>query len=181
MSWSAEFAVPCVSPAVGAALRLLAHATRARAVVELGTGLGVSGLWLLQGLAPEAVLTTIDKDLDHQQMARQAFAAAGAPAGRVRLITGRAERMLARLADHGYDLVLVDLDDEYPQWTDGDEDPPPPFWLAHAARLLRPGGLLLLHQPTDHAVTAVAGPGWSPAWLGDDLLAATRDEPHPLI
>jgi predicted O-methyltransferase YrrM len=69
MSWSAEFAVASVAPATGTVLRLLAASTQARSVVEIGTGLGVSGLWLLQGLRPDAVLTSIDVDSDHQAMA----------------------------------------------------------------------------------------------------------------
>jgi predicted O-methyltransferase YrrM len=172
MSWSTEFAVPCVPPPVGAALRLLAASTRAQTAVELGTGLGVSGLWLLQGLPDSAVLTTIDVDPDHQAMARQAFDAAGAGTGRTRLITGRAERVLDRLVDHGYDLVFVDLDDD-PQWT-ADEGEQPPLWLTGAARILRPGGLLVLHQPTTAAASALSEQTWSPAPLGPQLLAATR-------
>ena len=54
MSWAAEFGVRAVSPGTGAALRLLAAATRARSVVEIGTGTGVSGLWLLQGMPADA-------------------------------------------------------------------------------------------------------------------------------
>ena len=45
-------------------------------IIEIGTGAGVSGLWLLSG-APDAVLTTIDSEADHQQVARKAFIDAG--------------------------------------------------------------------------------------------------------
>ena len=48
-----------VSTGVGAALRLLAATCGAKAVLEIGTGAGVSGLWLLQGMSPDGVLTTI--------------------------------------------------------------------------------------------------------------------------
>ena len=68
-----------VTPAVGAALRALAAACQARAVVEVGTGSGVSGLWLLDGMPADGVLTTIDSETDHQQAAKDAFAAAGVP------------------------------------------------------------------------------------------------------
>jgi predicted O-methyltransferase YrrM len=171
MTWSAEFAVPCVMPATGAVLRLLAAGTRARSVVEVGTGLGVSGLWLLQGLAADAVLTTIDIEIDHQAMARQAFAAAeaagfGAPRdevspARTRLIAGPAKQVLDRLADGSYDLVFVDMDD-HPLCTDA------------ARRLLRPAGLLVLHQPTAEDHARLSGREWAAAQLGPDLLAATR-------
>jgi predicted O-methyltransferase YrrM len=120
-----------IGPGGGAALRFLAAATNARAVVEVGTGAGVSGLWLLRGMRPDGVLTTVDKDPEHQRAARQAFAEAGVPSGRARLIVGSALEVLPRLADGGYDLVFVDAaKTEY-----GD-------YLTEALRLLRPGGVV---------------------------------------
>ncbi len=41
-------------------LRFLAAAIGARTVVEIGTGCGSSGIWLLRGMHPEAVLTSVD-------------------------------------------------------------------------------------------------------------------------
>jgi len=115
----------------GAALRFLAAATNARAVVEVGTGAGVSGLWLLRGMRPDGVLTTVDKDPEHQRAAKQAFAEAGVPSGRARLIVGNALEVLPRLADGGYDLVFVDAaKTEYADY------------LTEALRLLRPGGVV---------------------------------------
>jgi predicted O-methyltransferase YrrM len=120
-----------IGPGGGAALRFLAAATNARAVVEVGTGAGVSGLWLLRGMRPDGVLTTVDKDPEHQRAARQAFSEAGIPSGRARLIVGNALEVLPRLADGGYDLVFVDAaKTEY-----GD-------YLTEALRLLRPGGVV---------------------------------------
>jgi predicted O-methyltransferase YrrM len=120
-----------IGPGGGAALRFLAAATNARAVVEVGTGAGVSGLWLLRGMRPDGVLTTVDKDPEHQRAARQAFGEAGIPSGRTRLIVGNALEVLPRLADGGYDLVFVDAaKTEY-----GD-------YLTEALRLLRPGGVV---------------------------------------
>ena len=66
-----------VSPGVGSALRFLAAAVKARAVVEMGTGTGLSGLWLLRGMRPDGVLTSIDVDPEHQRIARAAFVASG--------------------------------------------------------------------------------------------------------
>jgi len=120
-----------IGPGGGAALRFLAAATSARAVVEIGTGAGVSGLWLLRGMRPDGVLTTVDKDPEHQRAARQAFAEAGIPSSRARLITGAALEVLPRLADGGYDLVFVDAaKTEYADY------------LTEALRLLRPGGVV---------------------------------------
>ncbi len=169
MTWSAEFAVECVSPETGAVLRLLATTARARSAVEVGTGLGVSGLWLLQGLAADATLTSVDIDIDHHEMARQAFAAADAYASagdsaspaRTRLITGPAAQVLDRLADAAYDLMFVDIDDH-------------PLCTEAAQRILRPDGLLVLHHPTADDLTRLAGHPWRAALLGPELLAATR-------
>ena len=77
----AELGCVPIGPGGGAALRFLAAATNARAVVEVGTGAGVSGLWLLRGMRPDGVLTTVDKDPEHQRAAKQAFAEAGIPSG----------------------------------------------------------------------------------------------------
>jgi predicted O-methyltransferase YrrM len=122
-----------VEPAEGAALRFLATVARARAVVEVGTGVGVSGLWLLRGMAPDAVLTSIDIEPEHQRCARAAFREAGYPPSRLRLINGRALDVLPRLADSVYDLVFVDaVFVEYP------------CYLQEALRLLRRGGVVAM-------------------------------------
>ncbi|WP_394296529.1 O-methyltransferase [Nocardiopsis salina] len=119
----------------GAALRFLAAATRARSVVEVGTGCGASGLWLLRGMPPEGILTTVDVNGAHQEFARGLFSRAGAGAGRARLIRGSSREVLPRLTDGGYDLVLVDADAlSYP------------FYLDEARRLLRPNGLVVFHN-----------------------------------
>ena len=99
-----------VTPAVGALLCVLAKLTGAKAVVEVGTGAGVSGLWLLSGMREDGVLTTIDVEPEHQRLAKQAFTEAGVGPSRTRLISGRAQEVLTRLADESYDLVFIDGD-----------------------------------------------------------------------
>lgn len=114
LRWAREKAqaagVPPVSPGTGDALRLLAAATAARAVAEIGTGTGVSGIYLLQGMAPDGVLTTVDVEPERLQFARQAFRMAGFASNRSRLIPGSALDVLPRLTDGGYDLVFCDGD-----------------------------------------------------------------------
>lgn len=128
---AAEMGCVPVGPGGGAALRFLAAAIDARAVVEIGTGAGVSGLWLLRGMRRDGVLTTVDVEPEHQRAARQAFAEAGIPSGRTRLINGAALEVLPRLTDGGYDLVFCDaVKTEYPEY------------LSEAMRLLRPGGVV---------------------------------------
>jgi predicted O-methyltransferase YrrM len=113
-------------------LRLLAAATRARAVVELGTGAGVSALWLLRGMREDGVLTSVDSEVEHQRLARLSLAEAGIPTGRARLISGRALDVVPRLSDAAYDLVLCDAS------RSENLD-----YLDHALRLLRPGGCVV--------------------------------------
>jgi predicted O-methyltransferase YrrM len=133
-SLAREVGLAAITPGAGAALRLLAAAGSARSVVEIGTGTGVSGLWLLRGMRPDGVLTTIDVEVEHQRIARRIFQEAGFPAGRTRIITGRALDVLPRLADGVYDLIFVDADaTEYSACVEA------------ALRLLRPGGALVLH------------------------------------
>jgi predicted O-methyltransferase YrrM len=134
-----EVGVAPISPGGGAALRLLAAAIQARHVVEIGTGTGVSGVWLLRGMRPDGVLTSVDLEAEHQRLARETFAEAGIPTNRARLITGRALEVLPRLADGGYDLVFCDGDkNEY-----GD-------YLREALRLLRAGGVVAFDNALWH-------------------------------
>ena len=127
-----ELGIDPVSPGTGAQLAVLAAASSTHSILEIGTGTGVSGLWLLAG-APEATLTSIDREFEHQQLARAAFADADVPANRIRLITGRAAEVLPRMNDGAYDLVLVDGDPA--ELIDNVE---------HALRIVRRGGLVLV-------------------------------------
>lgn len=106
---SVELGVEPISASVGAQIALVAASTRAKNIIEIGTGFGVSGLWMLSG-APNAVLTSIDSELDHQQYARKAFLDAGIQANRARLIAGRALDVLPRMNESSYDIVLIDAD-----------------------------------------------------------------------
>ncbi|HET9143531.1 O-methyltransferase [Actinophytocola sp.] len=121
-----------VRPEGGAVLQFLAAALRAKAVVEIGTGAGVSGLYLLRGMAGEGVLTSIDVEPEHQAAAKRAFGDARMAPGRTRLIMGRALDVLPRLTDEAYDLLFVDAAKlEYPSYHE------------QGVRLLRPGGVIV--------------------------------------
>jgi predicted O-methyltransferase YrrM len=136
---AAELGCVPIGPGVGAALRMLAAILDARAVVELGTGTGVSGVWLLRGMNPTGVLTTIDVEPEHQRAARETFAAEGVPPNRTRLISGRALEVVPRLTDGHYDLVLLDADRQELA-----------HYLEEAVRLLRPGGVLAVDNALWH-------------------------------
>jgi predicted O-methyltransferase YrrM len=80
--------------------------SNAQSIVEIGTGLGVASQWLLLS-NPETHLTTIEKDVDHQQSAKDLFASAGIASSRVRLISGDAVDILPRMNEGTYDLIVV--------------------------------------------------------------------------
>lgn len=150
-----ELGVTPVSAPVGAQLAFLAAATGARSIIELGTGAGVSGLWLLHG-APDATLTTIDSEPEHLGAAREAFQAARIPSSRVRWITGRAAEVLPRMNEAAYDLVLVDADPEHVI-----------DYVEHGLRLARPGGVVLVPR-------VLAGGRVADPVQRDDLTTAYR-------
>lgn len=127
-----EIGAAPISPAVGAQTAVIAAVGAATSIVEIGTGAGVSGLWLLRG-APRAVLTTIDKEPEHLGVARQSFHDAKIPAARTRFITGHAQDVLPRMNEASYDIVFVDADPEHVL-----ED------VEHGLRLVRPGGTVLI-------------------------------------
>jgi predicted O-methyltransferase YrrM len=111
----------------------------ARAVVEIGTGTGVSGVWLMRGMRPDGVLTSVDTEVEHQRLAKQSFEEDGVASQRVRLIPGAALDVLPRLTDGHYDLVFADGDKR--EYTD---------YLTEALRLLRPGGLVAFDNALWH-------------------------------
>lgn len=128
-----------IGPAGGATLRVLAAATGGRAVVEVGTGAGVSGLCLLGGMAGDGVLTTVDIEGEHQRAAKEAFGEAGIATTRYRLINGSAAEVLPRLRESAYDLVFVDAD----KTAYG-------VYFEQALRLLRPGGVMAFDNALWH-------------------------------
>ena len=135
----AELGAVPIGPGGGAVLRFLAASLAARSVVEIGTGAGVSGIYLLRGMAVEGVLTSIDLEGEHQRVARESFAEAGLSSGRARLITGRALDVLPRLTDGAYDMVFCDA--AKGEYTD---------YLPEAIRLLRPGGIVAFDNALWH-------------------------------
>jgi predicted O-methyltransferase YrrM len=151
-----------VRPAAGAALRFLAAAIAARAVVEIGTGCGSSGIWLLRGMRPGGVITSVDTEPEYHRLARKAFAQAGFATNQARLIIGRALDVLPRLSDGGYDLVFCDADQAaYPDY------------LTEGLRLLRAGGIVVFND--------VLLPGNGPATDGARELAELVEEDERLV
>jgi len=134
-----EVGVVPIGSGGGGVLRFLAAVLDARAVVEIGTGTGVSGLWMLRGMRADGVLTTVDIEAEHQRLARQTFTEGGIANQRVRLIPGAALEVIPRLTDGHYDLVFCDGDKR--EYSD---------YLTEALRLLRPGGVVAFDNALWH-------------------------------
>lgn len=170
---------PVPPPEVGAVLRWAAATAGARAAVEVGSAAGVTGLWLLRGLADRGVLTSIDDDPHAHGLAAEAFDRAEA-GNQVRAILGAPEEVLPRLSDGAYDLVV------FQTTAYATVDP-----LEHARRLLREGGTLVALGLLAHGDHAEARARFLPALaddpafdavvlpFGDGVALATRraDEP----
>ena len=127
-----ELGVEAITPSVGIHLSILARALNAKAIVEVGTGVGVSGLWLLS-TSSNSVLATIETESEHQNVAKVAFDQAGISSSRLRLINGRSVEVLTNLADDAYDLVFLDGDRETLEEQ-----------VLQSHRLLRSGGVLAI-------------------------------------
>ena len=124
-----------VGQGVGALLKFLASTIDASNVVEIGTGTGVSGLWLFRGMNSAGVLTSIDSDQERQRAAKEIFSEAGIASNKIRLIAGRAIEVVDKLTDNAYDLMFINGDKlEYETL------------FEQSLRLLRPGGLLVFHN-----------------------------------
>jgi predicted O-methyltransferase YrrM len=126
----AERNLPLVDAEVGALLRTLALAAGATRVLEIGTAIGYSGIWLAGALSDGGSLLTMEMNADRAKEARQNFERAGM-AGLVNVIVGDAQRMLAKVSGP-FDVIFQD----------GDKQLYSPM-LDRLVELLRPGGLLI--------------------------------------
>ena len=148
----AERELPLVDAEVGALLRVLATAVRAQKILEIGTAVGYSGIWLAGALPAGGMLMTMEMDAARAQEARANFERARV-SDRVSVIVGDAERMLTKVAGP-FDLIFQDGDKKlYTRLLD------------RLVSLLRPGGLLV----TDNVLWAgKVVPGFAATAAVDD-------------
>lgn len=135
---SAELGVRCIDPAGRSMLQLLCTLRQPRNIVEIGSGVGVASLAMLEVLGPNCTLTAVESSLEHANAMRQGLREAGIPSAQARIINERAENVLSRLADHAYDLVLIDAG--------GDSLLE---YVAEAKRLIGRGGVVILNNAFD--------------------------------
>jgi len=108
---------PIVGPLVGRFLYLLVKSIRARRVLELGTAIGYSTIWLGRGLDSEGFITSIEVNHATAERARRNLREAGLDRV-VRVIEGAAIDVVRRLKER-FDLIFVDVDKEtYPEILD---------------------------------------------------------------
>ena len=128
---AARKGIPIVGPAMGKLLYLLARAAGAKRVLELGTSIGYSTIWLARAVAHAGgKVTSLEWDARTAAAARRNIAEAGL-AGSVEIVVGDALEWLAGHARRRrFDLVFNDIDKELYTPT-----------LVPIAMMLRPGGL----------------------------------------
>lgn len=167
----AERDLPLVDAEVGALLRVLAAAAGATRMLEIGTAIGYSSIWLAGALPPNGTLLTMEMNPDRAREAREHIARAGL-ADRVMVMVGDAQLLVAKVAGP-FDLIFQD----------GDKRLYAPM-LDRLVDLLRPGGLLI----TDNVLwdgEVVPGFTESPARNADDTRAIAayneRINAHPLL
>ncbi len=100
--------VPCVDAEVGVLLHVLALAVGARRVLEIGTGVGYSAIWLARALPPDGWLVSFEIDPARATAAAENFARAGV-ADRAHVMVGDARRLLSKVSGP-FDLVFNDGD-----------------------------------------------------------------------
>ena len=133
----AEIGAPDPTIGVGGLINFVAGLISAKSIVEIGTGSGVSGLWIFNGAPKDATFTSIDSEREHSASAKEILEEAGVSAQRFRLITGNIVEVVGKLADSNYDLMIVrspiDMVDV----------------VQESYRLLKPNGVLIIDNALD--------------------------------
>jgi predicted O-methyltransferase YrrM len=122
--------IPIVDPQTGAMLHTMVRAAGARRVLEIGTAIGYSALWIATALPADGQLITLERDAARAAAAREHFARAGV-AERVAVMVGDAARSLHKIAGP-FDVIFQD----------GDKAQYEPM-LDRLTELLRPAGVLV--------------------------------------
>jgi len=160
----------------GPLLGSLAATAGAKRLLEVGCGLGYSGLWLAYGAGPKGVLQTIERDKEHAKIARDHFAKEKL-VSRIKILMGRASSVIPRLKGT-YDLIYFDTDPAESLVT-----------LEQSQRLLRPGGILIsanlflgqyasdlpgLEQTAEYRLRILESNRWLTAYLPDGTALSVR-------
>ncbi len=136
-----------VSPQQGKFLSLLAAATGARRILEIGTLGGFSTIWLARGAGPDGRVTTLEYEPKHAEVARANIDRAGV-GDRVEVLVGAALDTLPSVTGGPFDLVFIDADKENN-----------PGYLEWAVKLTRPGSVIVVDNVIREGADPVARRG----------------------
>jgi predicted O-methyltransferase YrrM len=98
--------IPIVVPATGELLHVLARARGARRIVEVGTAIGVSTLYMARALPPGGTIVSFEVDSDRHEAARAYLERAGV-ADRCELHLEDARQAFGEL-EGGFDMAFID-------------------------------------------------------------------------
>ena len=164
----------------GPLLGTLAAASGAHKLLEVGCGLGYSGLWLAHGAGRQGILVTIERDDEHAKIARDHFKAEGL-SDQIKILLGLGASILPSLQDV-YDLIYFDTD---PAESLID--------LEQFERVLNPGGLLVsanlflgqyapdlpgLDKTAEYRLRILDSDRWLTAYLSDGTALSIRRRDH---
>lgn len=142
-----------VSSQQGKFLSLLAAATGARRILEIGTLGGFSTIWLARGAGPDGHVTTLEYEPKHAEVARANLDRAGL-SDRVEVLVGAALDSLPSVKGP-FDLVFIDADKENN-----------PSYLEWAVKLTHSGSMIVVDNVIREG--AILSPG------DDAVLVGTR-------
>ena len=154
-----------VSPQQGKFLSLLAAATGARRILEIGTLGGFSTIWLARGAGPDGHVTTLEYDPKHAEVARANLDRAGL-SHRVEVLVGAALDTLPNVTGP-FDLVFIDADKENN-----------PSYLEWAVKLTQPGSMIVVDNVIREG--AILSPGDDPVLVGTRKVLELMGE-HPQL
>lgn len=110
-----------IGPEEGKMLQMFITLHGVKTIVEVGTLLGYSTVWMVRALPEDGHIYTLNKDPSHCRMARQAFMQAGDL--RISMLEGDAHDTLPQLNDKGpFDMIFIDADklsyNDYLDWAE---------------------------------------------------------------
>jgi predicted O-methyltransferase YrrM len=155
-----------VSPQQGKFLSLLAAATGARRILEIGTLGGYSTIWLARGAGPDGRVTTLEYEAKHAEVARANIDRAGV-GDRVEVLVGAALDTLPNVTGGPFDLVFIDADKENN-----------PGYLEWAVKLTRPGSMIVVDNVIRDG--AILSPGEDAVLIGTRKVLELMGE-HPQL
>ncbi len=118
-------------PDLGRLLGALARQRPAGRAIEVGTFVGISAAWMLDGLGPDGRLDALELSDEYADLTEAWLGGLGLASG-LTVHRGPAAETLARLDADTYDLCYIDAD-----------KPAYPLYLDEAARIVRPGGAIV--------------------------------------